>query len=224
VAAWLGGGRVDGKFDGTGKEGKERGRLFATSPPTSTMIAMKPRGKIVAFSTAAVGLVVLAGVAVARKESILERWYLWRLESEELEDRVHAAEKLGELGSAKAVPLLIRSVARWGDLSIIEKSIPKMGNMGLKPVIRVLDETPWEQRSGVMEAVVRLRLDEAAMPTLIESSKHRNLHVRWVTAMLLGDLGAAAKNAVGPLQEALTDSDPDVAKCAKDALEKIQLR
>ena len=44
------------------------------------MICMAKRGKIVALSTVAVGVVVLVAAGIAAKERIREEWYLWKLE------------------------------------------------------------------------------------------------------------------------------------------------
>jgi HEAT repeat protein len=175
-----------------------------------------------ALLCAALSVAALVAVAVASRGAILEAWYLWRLESGDYEDSLEAGVALAELGSTKAVPLLIRSVDRRGDLYFVETTIPIMGTKALGPVLQVLDETPWEQRSGVMAAVFSLKLDETAVPALIRWLKSPNLHVRWVTTLLLRQLGSAARGSVQALQEALTDAAPEVRESARSALEEIQ--
>ncbi len=55
-----------------------------------------------------VGVVVVAGITLY--PSLRERYWIWRLEAETEEERQEAAERLGELGSVKAIPSLIDTV------------------------------------------------------------------------------------------------------------------
>lgn len=50
-----------------------RGRLFASSAPSSTITPVNRRGKIVALATVGVGVVVLVAAGVAAKDRIRER-------------------------------------------------------------------------------------------------------------------------------------------------------
>jgi HEAT repeat protein len=58
---------------------------------------MKRRGKHVALLAAAVGVVVLVGVAFEAKDRIREEWYLWRLSSEDVAAQVEAVHRLGRM-------------------------------------------------------------------------------------------------------------------------------
>jgi HEAT repeat protein len=72
---------------------------------------MKPpskKVKAIVSAVAVVGVAVLVGAGFALKRPILERWYLWELDSEDDEQRKLAAQKLGELESVKAVPKLLQ--------------------------------------------------------------------------------------------------------------------
>ncbi len=55
-----------------------------------------------------VGDVVVAGITLY--PSLRERYWIWRLEADTEEERQEAAERLGELGSVKAIPSLIDTV------------------------------------------------------------------------------------------------------------------
>jgi len=73
------------------------------------------RGKIVALATVGVGVVVLVAAGFAAKGRIREEWYIHQLQSANEETRLHAAERLGELKSLRAVPELIRMLRANGD-------------------------------------------------------------------------------------------------------------
>jgi HEAT repeat protein len=74
------------------------------------MFAMKRRGRLLALSTAAVALVAVGAAGIVERDRIREEWYIWRLRSVDEETRLHAAEQLGEMRSARAVPELVRMI------------------------------------------------------------------------------------------------------------------
>ncbi len=53
-------------------------------------------------------MLVIAGYAFWDKA--VEQWYIWKLESEDGQERKLAAEKLGEMGSVRAVPSLMLQI------------------------------------------------------------------------------------------------------------------
>jgi hypothetical protein len=69
---------------------------------------MNPRkGRLLAWGSVAVGTVVLLACTVAFKDRIAEKWWLHKLESGEREDQKVAAERLADMGSVRAVPVLL---------------------------------------------------------------------------------------------------------------------
>ena len=64
------------------------------------------RGRLLAFSTAMLGLMVLVAAGMAARDWMLEEWYLRKLENGDEKQQFVAAQKLGEMGSERAVPLL----------------------------------------------------------------------------------------------------------------------
>jgi hypothetical protein len=64
---------------------------------------MAQRGKYVAVSAAGVGLLVLLLGAFLARTRLLEEWWLYKLGSRDEAERNRAIEKLGELGSTRAV-------------------------------------------------------------------------------------------------------------------------
>src|SRR4029453_14781949 len=73
------------------------------------------RGKRLAILSAGVAFLILIAAVYAGKDRIREEWYLRKLESWNEEDQRLAAERLGELKSARAVkPLILRlQASRW---------------------------------------------------------------------------------------------------------------
>ena len=64
---------------------------------------MTGKGKRLTYLTVLVGLVVFVLAGVALKHRAVEQWYLWKLESEDEEERKLAAEKLAEMCSVRAI-------------------------------------------------------------------------------------------------------------------------
>ncbi len=65
------------------------------------------RGKVIASWSTTLGVLVLLACAVAFKDRIAEQWWLYKLESGELEEQKVAVEKLAELGSVRAVRVML---------------------------------------------------------------------------------------------------------------------
>jgi hypothetical protein len=76
------------------------------------MAGMAKRGKIVAFSLAATGLVVLAAAGMMAWPRLEEEWWFYRLRTGDEDQRQRAAERLGSLGSVRALPELVAAMRR----------------------------------------------------------------------------------------------------------------
>lgn len=88
-------------------------------------------------------------------------------------------------------------------------------------------ETEFEQLvadRNAFEAVVAetlVRIGAEAVPSLVYQLAHRRADVRQWAAVMLGELGPTAKEAIPPLQDALKDQDASVRDAARRALEKV---
>ena len=130
------------------------------------MVPVNSRGKVIALSTAAVGLVVLVAAGIAAKDRMREEWYLWKLEKSGYRNVEHeAAIQLGELGSAKVVPILFKKVKQWGDLSFAEEPLARMRGRTFVEVLSFLkcqpDALNWHEG---MQAL----LEPLTVPQLVE--------------------------------------------------------
>ena len=71
---------------------------------------MANRDKRTAFWAMTLGVVVLVAVGVTSKDWVLETWYLHELEHGDEAEKRAAAEKLGEMGSVRAIPGLFEAL------------------------------------------------------------------------------------------------------------------
>ena len=69
------------------------------------------RKKLITSSVLLLGVGVVVGAGITLYPSLRERYWIWRLESETEEQRLEAAERLGEVGFRASVPRLIRKLA-----------------------------------------------------------------------------------------------------------------
>lgn len=76
------------------------------------MAGMAKRGKILAFSLAAAGILVLAAAGMMAWPRLEEEWWLHRLRTGDEGQRQRAAETLGALGSVRALPELVAAMQR----------------------------------------------------------------------------------------------------------------
>ena len=113
---------------------------------------MSPRGKVIAPSTIALGLVVLVAVGFAAKDRIFEEWYLHKLRFGDDKEKLYAAEKLAENQSVRAVPTLLnclrvelrgRSAAysQWTlgkQACRLQESLARIGKPALPDLLRAI--------------------------------------------------------------------------------------
>ena len=83
-----------------------------------------PCKKVIVISAVVVGIAVLVAAGFALKPVILAQWYVWMFESEDEAVRVAAAEKLVEMKSLKAVPLLVDSGTTQRTMTTLWPSSP----------------------------------------------------------------------------------------------------
>src|SRR5262245_59146718 len=73
---------------------------------------MTKQSRIISASISIVGLVVMFAAGIMAWPRLEEEWWLYKLNSEDKEEGCRAAERLGRLGSSKAVPVLIDGMRR----------------------------------------------------------------------------------------------------------------
>ena len=73
---------------------------------------MTSKGKRLTYLTIALGVLVLLVAGYAFRDKAVEQWFLWKLNSEDEGDKKRAIEKLAEMGSVLALPVILRIVQR----------------------------------------------------------------------------------------------------------------
>jgi hypothetical protein len=96
----------------------------------------------------AMGLLTLAAAGFLFKDAILEAWHLHKLETGYLEEKIAAARRLGELGSARAAPALIEafrilcveagSYSRHKSCEGFQEALQKIGKPALLSLVRAV--------------------------------------------------------------------------------------
>jgi hypothetical protein len=128
-----------------------------------------------------------------------------------------AADALGEIGDAEAIPVLIQAM---GDVAgVREAAVTALGKCGdaqvVEPLIQTLDdEHPWIRVAAVN--ALGVIGDMQAVEPLIQMLDDEPLRVRVAAISALGVIGDA--QAVKPLVKALRDPEPDVCGAAATAL------
>jgi HEAT repeat protein len=157
------------------------------------------RGRRVTWWITGLGLLVLLACGILFKDWVLEEWYLYKLESGDIEEQKAAVQKLAEMGSTRAIPGFIR-LLQWPSQS---------------PQLR----TP--------AANALRRIGAPAVPALTTALENENEGIRLLAVDTLGKMGAeqaGAKAVVPVLIERLNDESETVQLSAISALGDTQSR
>ena len=114
----------------------------------------RPRNKFIVSGVAVFGIAVLVASGFALKRPVLEEWYLWKLDSENDEERKVAAEKLGEMGSVRAIPPLVEILQpEPGEPNLLHytgQALARIGPPSVPALIRLFrDESEDRQKRWV---------------------------------------------------------------------------
>ncbi|MEM7234491.1 MAG: hypothetical protein AAF517_20090, partial [Planctomycetota bacterium] len=154
------------------------------------------------------GLVVLGCISWGARSSLLERWYLFRLESTDVAVQDRACQALGEMKSSLAVPRLLDLLEeRPGNapfLSAPGAALCEIGGVAADGVIERLE------RSFVESRMVSARIDE-------EPLSDAELRSRALESVLQ----RMGSEAVKPMGEALGRASSRVAELLVSLLERL---
>src|SRR5262245_31143568 len=108
------------------------------------------RGRRTAIACAVLGLAVAAAAAGVFREKLSVPWYLWKLESRDEAERSRAADRLGELRSAWAVPRLVEILrtqeseaprSRDSQPNVYEDALVRIGAPAVPALLGNISET-----------------------------------------------------------------------------------
>jgi HEAT repeat protein len=158
--------------------------------------------------------------------------------------KVSAAEQLGELKDARALPALIQALQAKGSDGPPPRTLPeffasrtaakrnlpaaaaralgRLGDPGAIPsLVDAAEKAGGEARVATLEALAGLKASQA-IPAARKALSDPDQRVRRWAAVLLREVGA--KEALPELERALADEDPGVRLQAVLALEKFNVR
>jgi len=160
------------------------------------------------------GLVVIIATGFALKDWIREEWYLYRLTQGDEKAQRAAAERLGEMRSVRAVPLLADRLVVRSDEHVGDRVPVGVSPMGVEHATVV---ESWDYCQHIQKALVNI--GAPGVPVLLERMK-RDATARLEIMPVLGEMGAEARGAVPALREWV--NDPDCGLMAKLALSRIE--
>ena len=185
---------------------------------------------------------MLAIAGYAFRDEAVEQWYLWELESEDEAQRRVAADKLGEMGSIRAIPELVELLKGNKRSSIalsrnrleqirLEIQTPELLRSYLYKSQNIEEHTEEIERhfasmySGISNATVRplVKIGLPAVPALVEVLQDEDEVSRRQAIHALGKIGERADREfpVAVLVRAIKDDDAIVQLIALWSLLRI---
>ena len=185
---------------------------------------MNPRhGKLIARWSVALGLAVLVACGVAFRDRIAEEWWLYKLESGELEEQKVAAEKLVEMGSVRAVPVMLENLHNVYEEQPHQGRVFSVLDGSVLLILRRLSQHT-STRCFLVIALIKIvdGSGQGCVRHLVVALDDDHANVRDLAAGLLYRIGPEAREAVPALTLTLQDKDWFVRKVAASALKQIQ--
>jgi HEAT repeat protein len=178
------------------------------------MAAMAKRGKIVALSITAAGIVTLVAAGFAVTPYIQEEWYLRELAAYDEESSKRAAEWFSQHGSLRAMRRLfdlLRELALRPDAEDTSKSTCD----SIVRISQAIEGIAVRQRREVVPFLVTILKEKPPKP--IPGNE-----VRIGATYYLARIGPDAREAIPALQAELGDEEERFRKYVADALNAIQ--
>jgi HEAT repeat protein len=199
---------------------------------------MNPRkGRLLARGSIAGGIVVLLACGLAFKDRLLEEYYLYRLQTGSREAQKIAAERLGDMGTARTVPVLLELLLqRTGEerqrfalvafpvLSrdlIVDRSAALDGDATPSIASRLVDRSLVVPEAQVFAAAALKKLvissPQPCVSHLAEALSAGSWYKRYLAARFLDCLGPRSKTAIPQLIQALNAPRDRVAQADRAA-------
>ena len=182
-----------------------------------TIPSMQSRSrKLIACVIIGLGGAVAVATVAASWDLIMGQVYLWKLGSEDPEQRESAAERLIELGSVEVAPYLIetfgetfeKSWATFGDAPIMEM----LHNRGVESASWPASER-WKRNRDKYPDALRIptilagiaKKGAATAPYFIDGLENEHAATRAMCAFLVGETGAKSEAVLLALMKSMTD-------------------
>ena len=164
---------------------------------------MQRRKAVFTYLIVAMGMVVIIIFAFLAKDTVLERWYLWKLKTGDQSERELALNRLVAAPPARIIPRIIK-IAKELDLYPIDHTcfqvITKIGPNKASPIllremarlcnspIRIEDEKRMDEYSNAVSFIHRsfCTMGQEVVPILLnELNKGKDAEIRVVAAVVL---------------------------------------
>jgi HEAT repeat protein len=134
--------------------------------------------------------------------------------------RRNAAWALGEIGSARAIPYLIRAFSKtWEGIdAYCAEALVKIGRPAVMPLLQVIEDSNSNARYWSIEALGEVG-DTRAVEPLIALLTDKDVIIRYSAAKALGAIGDS--RAFNPLAQLLQDPSEMVKRQAKKSISKL---
>ncbi len=196
-------------------------------------MAVQRRGKSIAISTVAVGVVVLVAAGFAAKDWIVEEWWIHKLQTGDVDEQTHAAKRLGELESIRAVPFLFRVIGEVSGKSGLFLNPDQQNDAGLGIVFSLKGLLSDEEKKNrtklcaacaVSSVKITSESKRGIEPEVIRALQDDSTLVRALACSCLAEMRSPSEKAMFALRESLLDGDPAIRKIAAGVLKRIQAR
>ncbi|MCZ6792959.1 MAG: HEAT repeat domain-containing protein [Planctomycetota bacterium] len=170
---------------------------------------MKRRGRIFAWSSVGLCLVVLVIGMWTSYDILRATWHARGFDSTDVAEVISAAEKVAEIGVVQSIPHILEALKKSRRSREARPDSDLVGDV--EPLLE-----------GALTSIVA-KSGRASVSRLVEGLRDDDWHIRELSAELLGELGPEAKVAVPALKNALTDQSRAVrwrARLALDGIEK----
>ena len=131
---------------------------------------MRNRGRRIAISATILGGLTMVCAAVALRDRAWEEWWIWKLGSKDLSVRKLACERLGEIGSARAIPHLLELWShrdpREGLPRYSETTLCTLGSRDPGALVRGLGDSSAWVRSVSVQTLLKIGAPPEAIPAL----------------------------------------------------------
>lgn len=184
-------------------------------------------GKRTTIAVGILGVAAALGAGISLRVTLVEQWWIWRLESGEFADRFEAARRLGAMGSRRAIPglveLLSESHGHNREAGELGRILGEIGPAAVPALARALQESRHEREYWRRSALgALLRSGEEAILSLVDLVEDEYLCVSLAAIHALGRMGPEARHAIPALTRCLEDRRGHVRGGAERALREIQ--
>jgi hypothetical protein len=177
---------------------------------------MNRRGKHAAFLSAAVGVVILVGVAFAGRGHIREEWYLSRLNGVESDDACFAVAQLLKVRSKRAIAAILERWAKDGK-PLCPAEMENLGKEAIPDLIAVVRNS--DDEVALVASFLLGRMGGVASSALVKELGTDDLRTYTRVQIALVKVGTPA---VSSLRGGLVSTDERIGNGSAQALEAVR--